>query len=166
VRGHAARPVRHRHDLASSSASETRIFRLSHVDRADVRLAVRSLELWHELEREAGERVLYTSGLLQRGAFALRMDEALRAEGVAVHDVDHRQVAALFPSCAPTPTRRRWCSPTAQLRCRGARSSSTPDLAATRRRGGLRPRARDRPAAPLGGVRCSRSAVASTPTWR
>ncbi|HVG89736.1 MAG TPA: FAD-dependent oxidoreductase, partial [Gaiellales bacterium] len=90
-------------DLASSSASETRIFRLSHVDRADVRLAVRSLELWHELEREAGERVLYTSGLLQRGAFALRMAEALRAEGVTVHDLDHRQVAALFPELRPYP---------------------------------------------------------------
>ena len=69
-------------DLASSSASETRIFRLSHVERADVRLAVRALELWHELERESGEQLLYPSGLLQRGAFALPMAEALRAEGV------------------------------------------------------------------------------------
>ena len=62
-----------------------------------------SLELWHELEREAGERVLYTSGLLQRGPFALRMAEALRAEGVTVHDLDHRQVAALFPELRPYP---------------------------------------------------------------
>jgi monomeric sarcosine oxidase len=90
-------------DLASSSASETRIFRLAHVDRADVRLAVQALELWHELEREAGERVLYPSGLLQRGPFALRMAEALRAEGVTVHDLDHRQVAALFPELRPYP---------------------------------------------------------------
>jgi sarcosine oxidase len=90
-------------DLASSSASETRIFRLSHVERADVRLAVQSLELWREVERQSGEQLLYASGLLQRGPFAVRMADALRAEGVTVHDLDHRQVQAIFPELRPVP---------------------------------------------------------------
>ena len=152
-------------DLASSSASETRIFRLAHVDRADVRLAVQALELWHELEREAGERVLYPSGLLQRGAFALRMAEALRAEGVTVHDLDHRQVARAVPRAAPVPghagggAARRRGDPLA------ARAAALRRPRGARRRRGLRPRAGDRPAAARRrACGCSRSAGAWTPT--
>jgi glycine/D-amino acid oxidase-like deaminating enzyme len=51
----------------------------------------------------AGEQLLYASGLLQRGPFAATMAEALRAEGVTVHDLDERQVQAVFPELRPYP---------------------------------------------------------------
>jgi len=37
-----------------ASSAETRSFRLSHSDRADVRLALRALALWHDLGPRSG----------------------------------------------------------------------------------------------------------------
>src|SRR5205085_10341752 len=50
-----------------SSHGPTRIFRLSYPEPDYVRMAVRSLELWRELEHDADETLLVTTGGLDAG---------------------------------------------------------------------------------------------------
>ena len=90
------------HDLGGSG-HETRSFRLSHSDADDVRLAVRALELWNDLERRGGETLLRRNGLLQRGSVVPPMAAALREAGVRYDELDHRDVTRLFPEMRPQP---------------------------------------------------------------
>jgi sarcosine oxidase len=90
------------HDLGGSG-HETRSFRLSHSDADDVRLAVRALELWNDLERRGGETLLLRNGLLQRGSVVPPMAAALREAGVRFDELDHRDVSRLFPEMRPQP---------------------------------------------------------------
>jgi hypothetical protein len=90
------------HDLGGSG-HETRSFRLSHSDADDVRLAVRALELWNDLERRGGETLLRRNGLLQRGSVVPPMAAALREAGVRYDELDHRDVSRLFPEMRPQP---------------------------------------------------------------
>ncbi|HET6172353.1 MAG TPA: FAD-dependent oxidoreductase [Gaiellales bacterium] len=90
------------HDLGGSGHA-TRSFRLSHSDVGDVRLAVRALELWNDLERRGGETLLRRNGLLQRGSVVPPMAAALREAGVRYDELDHRDVSRLFPEMRPQP---------------------------------------------------------------
>jgi sarcosine oxidase len=90
------------HDLGGSG-HDTRSFRLSHSDAADVRLAVRALELWNDLERRSGETLLRRNGLLQRGSVVPPMAAALREAGVRYDELGHTDVARLFPEMRPQP---------------------------------------------------------------
>ena len=90
------------HDLGGSG-HDTRSFRLSHSDADDVRLAVRALELWNDLERRGGETLLRRNGLLQRGSVVPPMAAALREAGVRYDELDHRDVSRLFPEMRPQP---------------------------------------------------------------
>jgi len=90
------------HDLGGSG-HETRSFRLSHSDADDVRLAVRALELWNDLERRGGEVLLRRNGLLQRGSVVPPMAAALREAGVRYDELDDRDVTRLFPEMRPQP---------------------------------------------------------------
>ena len=67
-----------------SSHGTSRIFRLSHDDPADVRDAQRALELWRELEAEAGEPLLELNGLLD-----LRSDPAPAVSALDECDVPY-----------------------------------------------------------------------------
>ena len=101
------------HDLGGSG-HETRSFRLSHSDADDVRLAVRALELWNDLERRGGETLLRRNGLLQRGSVVPPMAAALREAGVATTSSTTATSRGCSPRCARSPTRRRSSSPTAR----------------------------------------------------
>ena len=87
------------HELGSSHGL-TRIIRLAYFeDPAYVPLLRRAYELWHELEEEAGEQLLYTTGILEAGE---RIYEgALRSclEHELPHEqLDGREVARRFPA--------------------------------------------------------------------
>ena len=86
-----------------ASGHDTRSFRLSHTDPDDVRLAVRSRELWNDLERRGGETLLVRNGILQRGSVVPPMAAGLRAAGVAYDELDHRDVSRMFPEMRPQP---------------------------------------------------------------
>ena len=88
---------------SAAPGHETRSFRLSHSDADDVRLAVRALELWNDLERRGGETLLRRNGLLQRGSVVPPMAAALREAGVRYDELDHRDVSRLFPEMRPQP---------------------------------------------------------------
>ena len=90
------------HDLGGSG-HDTRSFRLSHSNAADVQLAVRALELWNDLERRGGQTLLGRNGLLQRGSVVPPMAAALREAGVAYDELDHRDVSRIFPEMRPQP---------------------------------------------------------------
>ena len=78
-----------------SSHGTSRIFRLAYAEPRYVRLARESLPLWHELEREAGETLLVTSGSLDLGpgldAFATALDECgVAYELLSAHETQER----------------------------------------------------------------------------
>jgi len=81
----------------SASSAETRSFRLSHTEREDVRLALRALELWHELARKSGRTVYGRTGILHTGSVVEPMAAAFAAEGVPHFHLDADQVARIFP---------------------------------------------------------------------
>src|SRR2546423_8174940 len=66
-----------------SSHGPTRIFRLSYPDPDYVRLAVRALDLWRELEHDADETLLVTTGGLDAGPMAQACSESLDTIGVS-----------------------------------------------------------------------------------
>jgi sarcosine oxidase len=101
-----------RHGVASplgSSAGATRIARVGHPDRSDVRLALRTWDLWRALEERTGATLVDPVGLLVRGEEARGYVEAVRAEGGEAEEVDAAWVADRFPELAP------WAVPTAWL---------------------------------------------------
>jgi sarcosine oxidase len=83
-----------------SSHGLTRIIRLAYFEHPDyVPLLRRAYELWRELETEAGERLLYTTGILEGGPEIL--DGVLHS--CDVHGIEHEvlsgtDVAARFPA--------------------------------------------------------------------
>jgi sarcosine oxidase len=79
-----------------SSHGRSRIFRLADPDAVDVRDAREAQALWRELEREAGERLLVTTGSLDSGAYADRTEQALTACGVACERLGEEEVSARF----------------------------------------------------------------------
>ena len=111
------------HDLGASGHA-TRSFRLSHTEADDVRLAVRALELWNDLERRSGETLPAT----QRPAPA-RLRRAPDGQGTArggraaTTSSTTATSRACSPRCGPARRARRSSSPTAPSSWRAARSS-------------------------------------------
>jgi sarcosine oxidase len=89
--------VLHEH---GSSHGYTRIIRLAYFEHSDyVPLVRRAYELWHELEEEAGERLLTVTGIVEGGERIT--DGVLRA--CADHDLEHEvlsgaEVGRRFPA--------------------------------------------------------------------
>ena len=89
--------VLHEH---GSSHGYTRIIRLAYFEHSDyVPLVRRAYELWHELEEEAGERLLTVTGIVEGGEKIT--DGVLRA--CADHDLEHEvlsgaEVGRRFPA--------------------------------------------------------------------
>jgi sarcosine oxidase len=84
-----------------SSHGASRIFRLSYPEVAWVQMAQEALPLWHELERESGERLLQLNGIIE---FVRRAGEgsqsALEQSGAAVEVLDPEEVVRRFPMVA------------------------------------------------------------------
>ena len=103
-RGHVVTLV-DRHGQASqlmSSSGPTRLWRLSHPDRLRVRLALRAVEAWEQLEAASGMSVLLRRGLLWRDdVSAGAVADALAAEGVPRTVVDPGDVGRFFPGLRP-----------------------------------------------------------------
>jgi len=90
-------------NLQGGSGFGLRSFRLSHHDRADVRLALRALELYLDLERRTG-RTLYTRrGILHIGTVVEPMSRAFAAENVPYRDLDGAEARSIFPEFRPRP---------------------------------------------------------------
>jgi sarcosine oxidase len=87
------------HELGSSHGL-TRIIRLAYFeDPSYVPLLRRAYELWRELEAEAGEQLLYTTGILEAGERIY--DGALRScheHDLPYEELDGREVARRFPA--------------------------------------------------------------------
>jgi sarcosine oxidase len=89
------------HDRGSSHG-ETRIIRQAYFEHADyVPLLLRSYELWQELERVAGEKLLHQVGLLQigppQGAVVSGVLAAARLHGLRVESLAAAEIARAFP---------------------------------------------------------------------
>jgi len=100
-----------RHGIASavgSSAGETRIVRVGHPDRHDVRLAQRAWELWRALEDRGGERLIDPVGLLVRGDAAPAYVAATRSEGGRAEGLTVEEVTVAFPELAPWDVPSAW----------------------------------------------------------
>jgi sarcosine oxidase len=91
------------HERGSSHGS-SRIFRLSHDDPDDVRRAIRALELWRELEAEAGEPLLRANGLLDLWSDLSTLEEALEECGVPFERLDRPEIERRFGVRAPEGT--------------------------------------------------------------
>lgn len=92
----------------SSSSGATRLWRLSHVDRADVRLALESVQAWRRLERRTDRDLLLTRGLLWRDPNAGQVAAALAAEGVEHVEVLAADVGRFFPGMVPNGVDAVW----------------------------------------------------------
>lgn len=79
-----------------SSHGSSRIFRLVHDDAHDVRRAQRALALWRELEAEAREPLLTTTGGIQLGDDLSAYEQALAARDVPYAPFDARRVERAF----------------------------------------------------------------------
>jgi sarcosine oxidase len=86
-----------------SSHGRSRIFRFSYGDRRYVRMAMEALPLWRELEEEAGEEVLRTTGGLDLGPAVSEHARALGAEGAPCEVLDASQASRRFPFVAFPP---------------------------------------------------------------
>jgi len=89
------------HDRGSSHG-DTRIIRQAYFEHADyVPLALRSYELWGELEARRGEQLFHQVGLLQIGPPAGSVVQGVlgsaRMHGLQVERLDRSQIAAQFP---------------------------------------------------------------------
>jgi sarcosine oxidase len=78
-----------------------RSFRLSHYAREDVRLALRSLELYLDIQRRTGIEVYRRLGILHLGEVVAPMSAAFDAEGVPYRAVGPAEVASVFPELRP-----------------------------------------------------------------
>ena len=88
-------------NVQGGSGFGLRSFRLSHNAREDVRLALRALELYLDLQQRTG-RTLYTRrGILHLGAVVEPMSRAFAAENVAYRDLDTAEVRSIFPEFRP-----------------------------------------------------------------
>ena len=84
-----------------SSHGTSRIFRLSYSEEYYVRLAQRSLSGWRELEREAGERLLVTTGALDYGAYAAAHRDAMTRCGVETEELGAEEIRRRFGVALP-----------------------------------------------------------------
>jgi sarcosine oxidase len=80
-----------------SSHGTSRIFRLAYEDPEYVDLARAALPLWRELEDEAGEPLLDTTGSLDVGGDLESFSEALSAAGVDAEMLDAAELRRRFP---------------------------------------------------------------------
>ena len=103
----AAQLVRRGHDVTlieayeighpyASSSGDTRLWRLSHTDALMVRLGIRAVEAWRQLERDTDSKILMPRGLLWRGSSAGDVAAALTAAGVSYTDVAAADVSKFF----------------------------------------------------------------------
>jgi sarcosine oxidase len=83
-----------------SSHGRSRIFRFSYGDRRYVRMAMEALPLWRELEDDAGEELLRTTGGLDLGPAVHEHASALGAEGARFELLDAGEAGRRFPSVA------------------------------------------------------------------
>jgi sarcosine oxidase len=81
-----------------SSHGTSRIFRLSYADPRYVRLALDALPLWRELEAEAGETLLQTTGSLDAGGDLSEYARALAENRVEAELLGREELAARFPA--------------------------------------------------------------------
>ena len=81
-----------------SSHGRSRIFRLSYHDPMYVRMAQEALPLWRQLEEEAREEILRTTGGIDLGPAIDRHARALRSCGAAFEVLSGEQVAERFPA--------------------------------------------------------------------
>ena len=84
-----------------SSHGATRVFRFSYPVASYVRMAMESLELWRELERETGEDLLRTTGGLDTGKILDDHVAALHECGAECEVLDRGEAAARFPWLRP-----------------------------------------------------------------
>jgi sarcosine oxidase len=84
-----------------SSHGRSRIFRFSYPDRRYVRMAMEALPLWRDLEDDASEELLRTTGGLDFGPAMQNHAQALGAEGARFELLDEAEVAARFPFLQP-----------------------------------------------------------------
>ena len=75
-----------------SSHGSARIFRLSYADPAYVELARRALPLWRELEREAGEPLLTTTGCIDLGLDVAERGRIFESSGLEYEVLDAADV--------------------------------------------------------------------------
>jgi sarcosine oxidase len=88
-------------NVQGGSGFGLRSFRLSHNAREDVRLALRALELYLDLQQRTG-RTLYTRrGILHLGAVVDPMSRAFAAENVPYRDIDLAEARSIFPEFRP-----------------------------------------------------------------
>ncbi len=80
-----------------SSHGTSRIFRLSYADPAWVRMALSALRLWRELEDEARETLIETSGSLDVGGDLSEYADALAENGVEAELLDAGELRRRFP---------------------------------------------------------------------
>lgn len=83
-----------------SSHGRSRIFRLSYREAGFVAMAQEALELWRELEREAGTELLRTTGGLDVGAGIHENVAALKERGVDYELIDGAAASSRFPAIA------------------------------------------------------------------
>jgi sarcosine oxidase len=86
-----------------SSHGRSRIFRFSYGERRYVRMAMEALPLWRELEDEAGEEILRTTGGMDLGAKVDEHAAALAAEGAPFEVLNAREAGRRFPVVAFPP---------------------------------------------------------------
>jgi monomeric sarcosine oxidase len=85
-----------------SSHGATRIFRFAYADRRYVRMAMAALPLWRELEDDAGEILLETTGAVDHGDVASiqATATALRAEGALFETLTAEEASERWPHMA------------------------------------------------------------------
>ena len=83
-----------------SSHGASRIFRFSYRDPTYVRMAMDSLPLWRELERETGEPLLFVTGGLDTGKDLDEHASALEANGATFEWLDASSLAGRYPALA------------------------------------------------------------------
>ena len=95
------------HTLGSSSG-ESRLWRLTHPEPLQVRLAQRAVESWRRVEERTGTELLLRHGLLWRGDSAGAVAAALAAESVPCVQVDEQDVGRFFPGLRPNGAAAVW----------------------------------------------------------
>jgi sarcosine oxidase len=83
--------------VRGSSHGRSRIFRFSYGERRYVRMAMEALPQWRELEEDAGEELLRTTGGIDLGAGAEAHASALEAEGASFELLSEAEAARRFP---------------------------------------------------------------------
>jgi sarcosine oxidase len=81
-----------------SSHGPTRIFRIAYPDPMYSRMAQRALDLWRELEAEAGEPLLLQTGGLDTGPVGHLVGQALEVVGAPFERLEQEEAAERFPS--------------------------------------------------------------------